>query len=93
MQILTSRITLGWRLQLPVALLALSMIGGGLRAQDAEADTRRQRFDAILDANVRDGFVYYHALKSERSRLDGFITSLANVRSTPRRRRSRWRSG
>ena len=96
MQILTSRITLGWRLQLPVALLALSMIGGGLRAQDAEADTRRQRFDAILDANVRDGFVYYHALKSERARLDGYVTSLANVQletASPQEQVAFWLNG
>jgi hypothetical protein len=29
--------------------------------------------------NVRDGFVYYRALKSERARLDGYIASLAVV--------------
>ena len=28
---------------------------------------------------MRDGFVYYRALKSERGRLDGYIASLANV--------------
>ena len=48
------------------------------RAQDGEA-ARRQVFDQILDLNVRDGFVYYRALKSERGRLDGYVTSLANA--------------
>lgn len=96
MQISTSRIKLGWRLQLPVVLLALSMCAGGLRAQDAEADTRRQRFDAILDANVRDGFVYYRALKSDRARLDGYIASLASVRldtESPQEQVAFWLNG
>lgn len=33
-------------------------------------------FDQILDLNVRDGFVYYRALKSERGRLDRYLASL-----------------
>ncbi len=32
--------------------------------------------DQILDLNVRDGFVYYRALKGERGRLDRYISSL-----------------
>ena len=95
-QISTSRIKLGWRIQLPAVLLALSMAGGAMRAQDAEADTRRQRFDEILDANVRDGFVYYRALKSERARLDGYIASLANVRldtASPQEQVAFWLNG
>lgn len=96
MQISTSRIKVGWRLQLPVVLLALSMVGGAVRAQDAGADTRRQRFDAILDANVRDGFVYYRALKSERARLDGYVASLANVQletASPQEQVAFWLNG
>ena len=30
----------------------------------------------MLDANVRDGLVYYRALKSERGRLDRYVASL-----------------
>ena len=48
-------------------------------AQDAAVDARRKTFDQILDVNVRDGFVYYRALKSERGRLDGFVGSLAGA--------------
>jgi hypothetical protein len=33
-------------------------------------------FDAILDSNVRDGMVYYRALKSTRARLDRYVASL-----------------
>ena len=43
------------------------------RAQD------RQAFDTILDTYVRDGMVYYRALKSDRGKLDGYLNSLADV--------------
>lgn len=33
-------------------------------------------FDQLLDVYVRDGFVYYHALRLERGRLDGYVASL-----------------
>jgi hypothetical protein len=67
-----------------------------VRAQDAEADTRRQRFDEILDLNVRDGFVYYRALKSERARLDAYISSLQHVRldtASPQEQVAFWLNG
>jgi len=34
-------------------------------------------FDQILDVNVRDGLVYYRALKSDRGRLDRYLASLS----------------
>jgi len=42
--------------------------------------------DRILDTYVRDGFVYYRALRIERSSLDAYLASLAdrNVDSVPR---------
>jgi uncharacterized protein DUF547 len=43
------------------------------RAQD------RKGFDTILDTDVRDGFVYYRALKSDRGRLDAYVAQLADV--------------
>ena len=43
------------------------------RAQD------RQSFDTILDTYVRDGMVYYRALKTDRGKLDGYVNSLAEV--------------
>jgi len=33
--------------------------------------------DQILDINVRDGLVYYRALRAERGRLDRYVASLA----------------
>ena len=41
--------------------------------------TRLKAYDDILDLYVRDGDVYYRALKAERARLDGYVNSLAGV--------------
>jgi hypothetical protein len=49
-------------------------------AQESLADAaRRKTFDTILDLNVRDGFVYYRALKAERPKLDGYVNLLATT--------------
>ena len=45
----------------------------------AQSDVRSRAFDEILDLYVRDGEVYYRALKIERGRLDGYINSLATA--------------
>jgi hypothetical protein len=95
-QISTSRIRLDWRLQLPVALLAVALAGGATRAQSSGADARRERFDQILDLNVRDGLVYYRALKAERAPLDLYISSLADVQldtASPQEQVSFWLNG
>ena len=42
----------------------------------APVEALHRPFDQILDLNVRDGFVYYRALKSERGRLDRYVASL-----------------
>ena len=47
-------------------------------AQESPAESaRRKNFDQLLDLYVRNGDVYYRALKSDRAKLDGFITSQA----------------
>jgi hypothetical protein len=53
-----------------------------LGQQDAPpvADALHAPFDQILDLNVRDGLVYYRALKGQRGRLDRYVASL-NVAS------------
>jgi hypothetical protein len=58
-------------------------------AQDSVPAARRKAYDEILDANVRDGLVYYRALKAERGRLDGYVASIAgaSVDSAPREER------
>ncbi len=53
--------------------------GGAPSSQETGAEARRKAFDTILDLNVRDGLVYYRALKSDRGRLDGFVNSLATT--------------
>lgn len=50
------------------------------RAQESSADAaRRKILDTILDLNVRDGYVYYRALRLDRGRLDGYVNSLASA--------------
>src|SRR5205823_9960767 len=36
-------------------------------------------FDLILDTYVRDGYVYYRALKIERRRLDEYLRTIASI--------------
>jgi hypothetical protein len=52
------------------------------------ADPLHQPFDQVLDVNVRDGLVYYRALKAERGRLDRYAASL-NVPSATYQRWSK----
>ncbi len=48
-------------------------------AQDNLPDPTRGKFDQILDAYVRDGWVYYRALKLERGRLDSYVAQLGTT--------------
>ena len=58
-----------------VLLLLLTVLPAA--AQQSPADGPRQNtFDLILDTYVRDGFVYYRALKLERARLDQYVIQL-----------------
>lgn len=60
-----------------VAALFVSAI---LTAQENTAEAaRRKTLDTILDTYVRDGFVYYRALKLDRHRLDSYLGQLATV--------------
>ncbi len=65
------------------ALAASPMTPGATAPQTVE--NRYDPLDRILDTYVREGLVYYRALKAERAGLDGFIRSLdvpAAVRAT-----------
>ncbi|MEO8679900.1 MAG: DUF547 domain-containing protein [Vicinamibacterales bacterium] len=42
-------------------------------------DPLHRPFEQILDIYVRDGLVYYQALKQERGRFDGYVRALAAV--------------
>lgn len=59
-----------------VAALSFFVLSPAPRAQ---SDARQRTFDEILDLYVRDGEVYYRALKTERAKLDGYVNSLAGV--------------
>ena len=76
----------------------LCLLTGGtptLAIQDQEpviaVDPIHARFERILDTYVRDGLVYYRALKAERRVLDNYLAHLARprrlrrLRSGPRR--------
>src|SRR6266516_686663 len=66
-----------------VAVLALCVFAA-TRAQ--ESDPKLTGIDFILDTYVRDGEVYYRALKSDLGRLDAYVASLtaAPVAQQPR---------
>jgi hypothetical protein len=48
-------------------------------AQDSSEAARIKTLDTLLDLYVRNGEVYYRAIKSERARLDGYVAQLATV--------------
>jgi hypothetical protein len=52
-------------------------LGPSLGAQGPESvEPFHRPYDQLVDVNVRDGLVYYRALKSERGRLDRYVASL-----------------
>ena len=66
-----------------VALLALlgTPLYGAPQQDSAPVvvDPLHQPFEQILDIYVRDGLVYYNALKIERARFDGYLRDLSAV--------------
>lgn len=69
-----------------------------LRAQPVPSNVHplHQPFDRLLDTYVRDGFVYYNALKIERAALDRYVASLngasaaALAKGTPEEQKALW---
>jgi hypothetical protein len=57
-----------------LAIAVLVLLTSAPRAQQPPTLTG---LDFILDTYVRDGYVYYRALKMDRKRLDGYIGQLA----------------
>jgi hypothetical protein len=67
------------RFSIVAAVVALQIVAAP-RAQESLGDAaRRKTYDTILDLNVRDGFVYYRALRADRAKLDGYINLLASA--------------
>jgi hypothetical protein len=59
-------------------LAAFSFLAPAGQEPSAEA-ARRKTYEQILDMNVRDGFVYYRALKSDRAKLDSYLAALGTM--------------
>jgi hypothetical protein len=66
-----------YRTAAPLVLLVALGAGAALQSQSAEPVPQFHRpLDQLLDVNVRDGLVYYRALRGERGRLDRYVASL-----------------
>ena len=55
----------------------LFLILAAIAAPRAQEPSRQSALDQILDLYVRDGYVYYRALRADRSKLDGYISQVA----------------
>ena len=70
------------RLASLVSAVCLLSVNPSMRAtsiagqETSPPDALQRPLDQILDLNVRDGLVYYRALRSERGRLDRYAASL-----------------
>ena len=63
-------------------VLLLAITAGVPAAQEPVAvavDPLHKPFDEMLDIYVRDGLVYYHALRQERGRFDRYVLALGEV--------------
>ena len=67
-------------------VLALAVLAPARPAAQGAPGSLHAAFDKILDAYVRDGFVYYQALQKERGGLDRYLASL----EIPRARIDGW---
>jgi Protein of unknown function, DUF547 len=68
-------------------LAILGALASGVHAQElstagTNVDALQAPLDRLLDVYVRDGFVYYRALKSDRAKLDRYIASLVVSQAT-----------
>jgi hypothetical protein len=62
------------------AVLAALVVGSSMpRAQGAPAESARAAYDVLLDTYVRDGLVYYRALRADRGKLDGFLSAVGGA--------------
>jgi hypothetical protein len=67
-----------WRCTLSLVLFCLAVAPFAPSAQQAlsSVDPMHRPFDQLLDLYVRDGFVYYAAVKSDRAKLDRYLVAL-----------------
>jgi hypothetical protein len=69
------RVVVFWALVTTVAMSAAQPV-------PSEVHPLHRPFDQLLDVYVRDGFVYYNALRIERGRLDNYVASLNGQAAT-----------
>ena len=67
------RARLAWTL---VAALIVAATSSGARVTAQGSAEFHQPLDELLDLYVRDGLVYYRALKSDRRKLDAYVAAL-----------------
>jgi hypothetical protein len=61
-------------------VLAAALVVAAPQAQTGAGDaSRRPNLDQVLDLYVRDGMVYYRALRADRRLLDGYVSSLGGA--------------
>ena len=72
-----------------VLALGIAVLSAATPVLAQEDDARRRAFDQLLDVNVRDGLVYYRALRASRGALDGYITALGSASLVGRSREER----
>jgi hypothetical protein len=61
---------------LTAIVLVANLVTAGAQLPPSTVNPLHRTFDQMLDIYVRDGFVYYNALRRERGRLDAYIASL-----------------
>ena len=69
------------RLAIVMAVLSIGAAVWGQTVPSAVHPVHRP-LDELLDLYVRDGFVYYNALRSDRGRLDRYVASLNSPAAT-----------
>ena len=65
--------------------MSLFVLHGPSAAQSPappDVDALHRPFEEILDVYVRDGLVYYFALKQERGKFDRYVQALGEVSRT-----------
>jgi hypothetical protein len=62
-----------------LCIFACAIVVATPAAQESSGDARRKAFDQLLDLYVRNGDVYYRALKAERAKLDAFVSAQATT--------------
>ena len=84
------------RVVIALALSAAAVIPLVAQNTSSGSDALYKPLDELLELYVRDGFVYYNALKSDRGRLDRYLAALdgpaaaAEAAGSPERQRAFW---